>query len=107
MELTCNTSSSAYFFASSRTTSFICAHGAAHGAQKLTSDTLARSVDSRVWNCSDEVIMWKFEGVEAASAVILDGYTCHWMEVLSKKFMGCSSTMAERRPGRANTWKDR
>ena len=38
-----NTSKLGYFLPSSLTTSFICAHGAAHGAQKFSSDTRERS----------------------------------------------------------------
>lgn len=46
-ERTCRTRTSGYFFASSTTTSFICLHGAAHGAQKLMSETRLRSSESK------------------------------------------------------------
>lgn len=42
------------FSASSRTTSFICAHGSAHDAQKLRSETRLRSASRRDLKCSGE-----------------------------------------------------
>lgn len=42
---TCNTRTVGYFLASSSTTSFICPHGAAHGAQKLSREMRLRSSD--------------------------------------------------------------
>lgn len=45
---TCRKRPAGYFLASSATTSFICLHGSAQGAQKLITETRFRSADSRV-----------------------------------------------------------
>ncbi len=59
---TSRTRTSGYFFANSRTTSFICLHGAAHGAQKLMRETRVRSSESRLWKCSADWTSWKLGG---------------------------------------------
>ena len=52
---TCNTNADGCFLASSATTSFICLHGSAHGAQKLISETRLRSWERRDLKWSGEV----------------------------------------------------
>lgn len=53
---TWSVSRAGYLRASSCTTSFICLHGSAHGAQKLMSETRCRSVESSSWKCSGELM---------------------------------------------------
>lgn len=64
MDLTFNTSNCGYFFASSRTTSFICLHGSAQAAQKLRSEVRCKSVESSDWKFSDEETWTKFASSE-------------------------------------------
>lgn len=59
-----NTKTALYFFASSCTTSFICLHGSAHGAQKLMSETRSSSALRRPWKCSVEVTSTRFVGAD-------------------------------------------
>jgi len=56
--------------ASSRTTSFICVHGSAQGAQKLSRETRERSWESSSWKCCGEDTVYR---LESASADIVGG----------------------------------
>jgi len=59
--LTWTNNAALYLFDNSFTTSFICLHGSAHGAQKLITETLVRSSDRISWKCVGETTSKKFE----------------------------------------------